>query len=79
VIIIFIHYFIIHGYLPLSTNQPKMRLAASVDSVGEQSVAVSVVKSTRGGKTGGGSVAVAQVVSALDLSEMGGLVESGGG
>lgn len=56
-----------------------MRLAASVDRVSEQSVGVSVVKSRGGGKLGSGSVSVAQILSALDLGEMGGLVEGGGG
>lgn len=56
-----------------------MHLAASVDSVGVQSIRVGVVQSLRGGEASSSAVAVAKVISALDGGKVSALVKGGGG
>lgn len=48
-------------------------------TVGVQSIGVSVVESLAGAESSGSAVAVAEVISALDLSKVSSLVEGGGG
>lgn len=54
-------------------------LASSVDGVGKDSIAVSVVQAVAGGKPADVVVAVAQILSASNLGQVSALVKVGGG
>lgn len=64
-----------HSSRLISCHNP---LALSIDGVGEDSIAVSVVQAILGGQLLDVVIAVAQVISSGNLRKMGGLVENGG-
>jgi hypothetical protein len=48
-------------------------------TIGEESIGVGIVQSSGGGQAGGGGVAVAQVLGALNLGQVGSLMDGSGG